>query len=107
MSEYVKGLITAAVWLCSSFTTIAAAVVLIVRPIRKKAAENQAETEGLKCLLRSDMLRIYYKCLDAKQIRQFEYQNFLQEYQAYKAMGGNSFMEHIKEEVEEWEVVPT
>ena len=107
MSEYVKGLITAAVWLCSSFTTIAAAVVLIVRPIRKKAAAEQTAEDGVKCLLRSDMLRIYYKCREARQVRQFEFQNFMLEYQAYKAMGGNTFMDHIKQEVEEWEVVPT
>lgn len=107
MTEYVKGIITAVAWVCSSATTITAAVLLIVKPIRKKALANQAEENGVKCLLRSDMLRIYYRCLDARQIRQFEYQNFLLEYQAYKAMGGNSFIDHIKEEVEEWDVVST
>lgn len=102
-----KEILTVTVWLCSCLTTIAAAVVLIGKPVRKWAKNNEAEDEGVKCLLRSDMLRTYYSCRASEQIRQFEYENFMLEYRAYKARGGNSFIDHIKEEVEEWEVVQT
>lgn len=107
MSEYVKGIITAAAWLCSCATTIAAAALLIIKPVRKKAKDSKAEDEGVKCLLRSDMLRTYYKYKDHGKIRQFEYENFIMEYDAYKAMGGNSFIDHIKNEIDDWEVVST
>ena len=34
-----------------------------------------------------------------------EYENFLFLYRAYKALRGNSFIDKIKKEVDEWEVV--
>lgn len=59
---------------------------------------------GTKCQLRSEMLRIYYKHVDSEQIRQFEYENFVLLYEAYKALHGNSFIDKIYEEVHSWEI---
>lgn len=61
-------------------------------------------TEGAKCQLRSDMLRIYYHHRETETIRQYEFENFVLCHEAYKALGGNSFIEHIWEEVNKWEV---
>ncbi len=60
--------------------------------------------EGQKCQLRSDMLHTYYKHKDEKVIRQYELENFIFMYKAYKALKGNSFIDIIHEEVVEWEV---
>lgn len=60
---------------------------------------------GQKCLMRSDMLSIYYHNREKKTIRQYEYENFIMLYEAYKALRGNSFIDKIKKEVDEWEVV--
>lgn len=60
---------------------------------------------GQRCLLRSDMLSIYYHNRESKKIRQYEYENFVALYEAYKAMKGNSFIDKIYSEVKEWEVV--
>ena len=60
---------------------------------------------GQKCLLRSDMLDIYYHNREKKTIRQYEYENFLMLYEAYKALHGNSFIDKIRKEVDEFEVV--
>ena len=60
---------------------------------------------GLKCLMRSDMLNIYYHNREKKTIRQYEYENFLALYKGYKALKGNSFIDKIKGEVDGWEVV--
>ena len=60
---------------------------------------------GLKCLMRSDMRTIYYQHRDEGEIRQYEYENFLALYKGYKALKGNSFIDKIKREVDEWEVV--
>jgi len=100
-----KEVLTNAVWLCSCVTSITAAVVLIVKPIREKVLGIKREDDGVKCLLRSDMLRTYYHHRERKQIRQFEYENFILMYKAYKAMKGNSFIDHIKQEVDDWEVI--
>lgn len=60
---------------------------------------------GVKCQLRSEMLQIYYHNREAKQIRQYEYENFVMLYEAYKALKGNSFIDKIYREVQEWEVI--
>lgn len=60
---------------------------------------------GVKCQLRSEMLVIYYHCREKKIIRQYEYENFVMLYEAYKALKGNSFIDKIYSEVKEWEVV--
>lgn len=60
---------------------------------------------GQKCLLRSDMLSIYYHNREKKIIRQYEYENFIALYEGYKALKGNSFIDKIYSEVKEWEVV--
>ena len=60
---------------------------------------------GLKCLMRSQMLQTYYHNKDKKQIRQYEMQNFLALYKAYKAMKGNSFIEEIYQDVTSWEII--
>ena len=60
---------------------------------------------GLKCLMRSQMLQTYYHNKNKKQIRQYEMQNFLALYKAYKAMKGNSFIEEIYQDVTSWEII--
>ena len=60
--------------------------------------------EGQKCLLRAQMLHTYYKHKEQETIRQYEFENFTACYQAYRAMGGNSFIEKVYEEVSDWEV---
>lgn len=60
---------------------------------------------GTKCQLRSEMLRIYYHNREKRTIRQYEYENFVYLYEAYKALKGNSFIDKIYKEVQEWEVI--
>ncbi len=62
-------------------------------------------SNGTKCQLRSEMLRIYYHHNDNKKIRQYEYENFVMLYEAYKALKGNSFIDKIYTEVKTWEIV--
>lgn len=70
----------------------------IIKSVKKIA-------EGTKCQLRSEMLRIYYDHKDDKKIRQFEFENFVMLYEAYKALNGNSFIDKIYEEVHSWEII--
>lgn len=60
---------------------------------------------GTKCQLRSEMLRVYYHNREDEKIRQYEYENFVMLYEAYKALRGNSFIDKIYEEVRSWDVV--
>lgn len=62
-------------------------------------------SNGTRCQLRSEMLRTYYHHREVRKIRQYEYENFVMLYEAYKALNGNSFIDKIYEEVHEWEIV--
>ena len=60
--------------------------------------------EGDMCVLRQLMLDIYYKYRDAKVIPQYEAQNFMKMYKAYKARGGNSFIDEVYAHVVTWDL---
>lgn len=62
--------------------------------------------DGQRCQLRSEMLRIYYRHYESETIRQYEYENFVFCYKAYKALKGNSFIDKIYSDVKKWEVLP-
>ncbi len=61
--------------------------------------------DGQRCLLRSEMLKIYFKHQQEKEIRQYEYENFCMLYEAYKKLHGNSFIDKVNEDVKEWRIV--
>lgn len=61
--------------------------------------------QGIKCLLRTEMLRTYYHNKEKEKIRQFELENFIALYKAYKALKGNTFIDKIHKEVMSWEVI--
>ena len=91
---------------CGFITAIAAALALFVKPFRTKLFGLAEIREGQKCLLRSAMLQIYYKGKDnGDKLRQYEFENFCLLYAAYKAEGGNSFVDKVNHEVQEMEVV--
>lgn len=73
-------------------------IVHVIVSIRKIAA-------GTRCQLRSEMLRIYYRHKDTEKIRQYELENFVMLYEAYKSLKGNSFIDKIHKEVMSWDVV--
>jgi hypothetical protein len=62
-------------------------------------------SNGTKCQLRSEMLRIYYHNREKGTIRQYEYENFVILYEAYKALKGNSFVDKIYNEVHDMEII--
>jgi hypothetical protein len=59
---------------------------------------------GIKCLLRSEMLRIYNEHKERCQMNQYEFDNFIALYKAYKALKGNSFIDKIYKEIMTWKV---
>ena len=83
----------------------ASVLVLLVRPLRDRLTGANRLREGQKCLLRSNMLRTYYRNRAAQTIRQYEFENFICEYRAYKALKGNSFIDKVYTEVKQWEVI--
>ena len=86
-------------------TCILALVAMFVKPVRETVFGLGIVREGQQCLLRAEIVRIYYRHLEERKMRQYEYENFLACYKAYKALGGNSFIDRICREVEGWEIV--
>ena len=80
-------------------------IVALVSMVVPMMARMRKLTNGTKCQLRSEMLHIYYRNIDGGKIRQYEYENFVMLYEAYKALGGNSFIDRIYEAVKELEIV--
>lgn len=84
--------------LITELGVLVAVIVPVIVSVRKIS-------DGTKCQLRSEMLRIYYHNRAKGVIRQYEYENFVLLYEAYKALKGNSFIDKIYKELQEWEVI--
>lgn len=104
MTEVGEMLETAASY-ASSITCILAFVAVMVKPVREKIFGIGVVREGQRCLLRSEIVRIYYRHVEEKHLREYEYENLVHCYKAYKQLDGNSFVDHIYEEMQEWTVV--
>lgn len=88
-----------------TIVTLMGEVVLLASALTPLIVSNSKIKNGTKCQLRSEMLRIYYKNKDNERIRQYEYENFVFLYEAYKSLKGNSFIDKIYKDIKEWEVV--
>lgn len=84
---------------------IATCAALLIRPVREWLLGTEALREGQRCLLRSEIVRLYYRNHAQRQLREYEYRNLEQCYRAYKALKGNSFVDHIYGEMQEWEII--
>ncbi len=84
--------------LAGEVVALVGVIVPVILSVRKIAA-------GTRCQLRSEMLRIYYHNRATAEIRQYELENFIMLYEAYKALKGNSFIDKIYEEVLSWKVI--
>lgn len=61
--------------------------------------------KGIKCSLRNDILAIWDRCKDTKQITQYQLQSIKYSYDLYKKLKGNSFIEQIMERIKDFEII--
>jgi len=52
-------------------------------------------SEGTLCTLRNDIKNCFYECVDKGYRNDYDYQNIHDLYDAYKKLGGNSFIEDV------------
>ena len=64
-----------------------------------------AMIEATKCSLRNDILEIYDRCKDKKQITKYQLESIEYSYKQYKSLKGNSFVQNLVEKVEDFEIV--
>ena len=65
----------------------------------------KAILNGIKCSLRNDMLTIWDKCKDTRQITKYQLQAFDYSYDIYKKFNGNSFIDEIKVRIKDFEII--
>jgi hypothetical protein len=85
--------------------SIATCAALLIKPVREWLMGTKEIREGQRCLLRAEIVRIYYRHLADRQLREYEFKNMQQCYEAYKAMNGNSFIDRIHAEMLEWDII--
>lgn len=89
----------------SEIVTLASEIIALIGVLIGCVVSIGKVMNGTKCLLRSEMLRIYYRHQDSGEIRQYEYENFVYLYEAYKKLKGNSFIDKVYEEVKKFKVI--
>lgn len=89
---------TTAVTIIGEISVLLGVIVPVIVSVRKIG-------NGTRCQLRSEMLRIYYHCHEKGVIRQYEYENFVMLYEAYKTLKGNSFVDKIYKEIQDLEII--
>lgn len=65
---------------------------------------EKARTEGIKCLLRAGIVNQYYKYYDKQCIPFYKKEAIAKEYEVYKVLGGNSFIDDMMNEINTWRV---
>ncbi len=85
-------------------TQIVTCAVLLIKPLREWVMGTEDVREGQRCLLRSQIVRIYYHNVDNQTLRQYEYELLVACYKAYKRLKGNSFIDHIYQEMQTWTI---
>lgn len=65
---------------------------------------SRAMIEATKCSLRNDILDIYDRCKDNKEISKYQLESLELSYKQYKALGGNSFVDAIHLKVQAYTI---
>ena len=61
--------------------------------------------KGIKCSLRNDILDIYDRCKDKREITHYQLQSIKYSYDVYKKLKGNSFVDEIVHKINDFEII--
>lgn len=73
----------------------------IVWLLQNQKKDRDANSKGTMLLLRVQLIEYHDKYTQLGEIPSYAYQNFLEMYEAYHALGGNGMVTKMKEEIEE------
>lgn len=73
----------------------------IVWLLKNQKKERDASGKGIMLLLRVQLIEYHNKYIDKGEIPSYAYQNFIEMYEAYHALGGNGMVTKMHEEIEE------
>lgn len=69
--------------------------------------KNDSLKDGLKTLLQSNITNTYFYYEQFEKIPDYVYRNNLNEFKAYKELGGNDYVESIMTKMANWEITRT
>ena len=85
--------------------------VSVIRSYKKKTVEAKENANlqniALKTLLKSQLTNTYFVYSKTKKIPDYVYQGFLDNFDVYKMLGGNSYLKTIAHKMEEWDISKT
>ena len=84
---------------------IATCAALLIKPIREWLLGTKDMRDGQRCLLRDAIMQIYREHKETRELSEYEYRHLEYCYKAYKRLGGNSFIDHIYAEMQEWDII--
>ena len=65
----------------------------------------QSIHRGTKCTLRNDIVEIYEQCKVKREITRYQLETVLLSFEEYKKLHGNSFVEHLVEEMKTFKII--
>ena len=71
----------------------------------KRDKRERALEEGVLCLLREMLIQSHVKYMKKEQISSKALESGLAMYEAYKGLGGNGMIDHMKVEIEELPII--
>lgn len=72
--------------------------------IGKVIVDAKAQREATKSLLRTEMVKAYYKYRHKKKMPYYVKAAWCEDYGSYRKLKGNSFIMDLKKEIDEWEI---
>lgn len=66
----------------------------------KKKKQREALEDGVVCLLRVKLIEYHSRYTEEQRISSHGYENWKLMYDAYRELGGNGMIEHMKDEIE-------
>ena len=69
--------------------------------LKRQKTDRDANSRGTMLLLRVQLIEYHDKYMKLGEIPSYAYQNFVEMYDAYHALGGNGMVTKMKKEIEE------
>ena len=78
----------------------------VIRYLHKIWSSIKCERDGVTCLLRSNIRKIYYAHVDEEEptLREYERQDLDDLYSGYHALHGNHFVDDLYDKMRRWKV---
>lgn len=73
----------------------------IVWLLKRQKKDRDANSKGTMLLLRVQLIEYHDKYTKLSEIPSYAYQNFIEMYEAYHALGGNGMITKMRDEIEE------